>query len=74
VFNEKAHLLKGETTRQVYRLGDRVQVQLVRADLERRQLDFALVDVLERVAERRGARPERPRGSGRAPARRPRKR
>jgi ribonuclease R len=49
-FNEKAHLLKGENTRKTYRLGDRVEVQVVRVDLERRQIDFALVDVLERAA------------------------
>jgi ribonuclease R len=50
VFSEKAHTLKGESTRTVYRLGDKVEVQLVRVDLERRQLDFALVDVLQRAA------------------------
>jgi ribonuclease R len=49
-FNQKAHLLKGENTRKTYRLGDRVEVQVVRVDLERRQIDFALVDVLERAA------------------------
>jgi len=76
VFNEKAHALKGENTRKVYRLGDKVEVQVVRVDLERRQVDFALVDVLQRAAAgaRKGrppardeARPrtERPRGSAR---------
>jgi ribonuclease R len=59
-FNEKAHLLQGENTKKVYRLGDRASVQLGRVDLERRQLDFALVDVLERTAA--GA------GKGRPPA------
>ena len=63
LFNEKAHTLKGENTRKAYRLGDRVEVQVVRVDLERRQIDFALVDVLERSAA--GAR------KGRAPAARP---
>jgi ribonuclease R len=48
-FNEKAHLLKGENTRKTYRLGDRVEIQVVRVDLERRQIDFALVDVLARA-------------------------
>lgn len=54
-FLEKAHLLKGESTGKVYRLGDWVEVQVARADLERRQLDFTLVDVLARA--RGGARP-----------------
>jgi ribonuclease R len=56
--NEKAHLLKGENTGQVYRLGDKVAVQLARVDLERRQIDLALVDVRERA---RGAKPGRER-------------
>jgi len=60
LFNEKAHTLKGENTRKTYRLGDRVEVQVVRVDLERRQIDFALVDVLERAAA--GARKGRPPG------------
>jgi ribonuclease R len=70
--DEKAHLLKGENTRRIYRLGDRVRVQVARVDLERRQVDFALVDVLERAARTRGARataggrrPRRPVGSAR---------
>lgn len=61
-FDEKAHCLKGETTKKTYRLGDRVEVQVVRVDLERRQIDFALVDVLERAAG--GAKKGRP-GSSR---------
>jgi ribonuclease R len=64
-FDEKGHRLQGENTERVYRLGDRVQVQVARADLERRQVDFALVDVLERAARgrpparREPARPKR---------------
>jgi ribonuclease R len=72
-FNEKAHLRKGAHGKRVYRLGDRVQVQVVRVDLERRQIDFALEDVLERAAGRRGSKPgpARPKGPprGRRPAR-----
>jgi ribonuclease R len=48
-FDEKAHLLRGENAGRVYRLGDRVRVQVARVDLERRQIDLALIDVLERV-------------------------
>jgi ribonuclease R len=57
--HEKAHVLKGENTGKVYRLGDKVAVQLARVDLERRQIDLALVDVRERA--QRGARPGRER-------------
>jgi ribonuclease R len=67
-FDEKGHRLRGENTGRVYRLGDRVEVQVVQVDLDRRQIDLALVDVLERVAERgpsgrrrRSPRPRPPR-------------
>jgi ribonuclease R len=65
-FDEKAHTLRGENTGNVYRLGDRVEVQVARVDLERRQIDLALVDVLERAAARGASGPgggERRRGS-----------
>jgi ribonuclease R len=70
-FDEKAHLLKGENTKKTYRLGDRVEVQVARVDLDRRQIDFALVDVLARArgGGGRGSPPVRPLGrpSGRTP-------
>jgi ribonuclease R len=63
--DERAHLLKGENTRTTYRLGDRVEVQVARVDLERRQIDFALVDVIERHRARPGgAREGRARATG----------
>jgi ribonuclease R len=48
-FVEQQHILKGESTRKVYRLGDKVRVQVVRVDMERRQVDLGLADILERV-------------------------
>ena len=70
-FDEKAHLLKGENTKKVYRLGDRIEVQVARVDLDRRQIDFALVDVLARArgGGGRGRPPVRPLGhpAGRTP-------
>jgi ribonuclease R len=60
-FVEKAHLLRGENTGKVYRLGDKVTVQVVRVDMERRQIDLGLVDVLESV--RRSERSRGPRQS-----------
>ncbi|HXH25179.1 MAG TPA: ribonuclease R [Vicinamibacterales bacterium] len=56
-FLEQQHALRGENTKKVYRLGDRVVVQVVRVDMERRQIDLALVEILEAVR-----REERPRG------------
>src|SRR5690606_34621491 len=46
-FIERAHILRGEATGRIYRLGDRVRVQVIRVDLERRQIDLGLSDVLE---------------------------
>ncbi len=57
LFDEKAHLLKGENTKKVYRLGDKVEVQVARVDLERRQIDFALVEVLEHARVQKKPRP-----------------
>jgi ribonuclease R len=54
-FTEQQHTLRGENTKRTYRLGDRVQVQVVRVNMERRQVELGLVEVLEAV--RRGAQP-----------------
>jgi len=54
-FIEQQHMLRGENTKRVYRLGDQVLVQVVRVDMERRRVDLGLVDILEAV--RREARP-----------------
>jgi ribonuclease R len=43
-FEEAAHSLVGQRTRRRYRLGDRIRVQVVRVDLQRRQLDFRVAD------------------------------
>jgi ribonuclease R len=43
-FEESAHTLEGKRSRRRYRLGDRVKVEVVRVDLNRRQLDFRLVE------------------------------
>jgi ribonuclease R len=48
-FLDQQHILKGENTKKVYRLGDKVRVQVVRVDMERRQVDLGLTEVLERV-------------------------
>jgi len=58
-FLESTHTLRGENTQKTFRLGDRVRVQVVRVDLERRQIDLGLSDVLDSLREderRRGPR------------------
>ena len=48
-FVERAHVLRGEKNGRVYRLGDRVNVQVIRVDTERRQIDLGLTEILEAV-------------------------
>jgi ribonuclease R len=48
-FVERAHILRGEHTGRVYRLGDRVRVQVIKVDMERRQVDLGLVEILDKV-------------------------
>ena len=43
-FDEKNHCLVGRRHNNRYRLGDNVDVRVARADLEKKQLDFVLVD------------------------------
>src|SRR5258707_14919397 len=50
-FVESAHLLRGENTHKIYRLGDKVKVQVIRVNMEVRQVDLGLVEILERVRE-----------------------
>jgi len=50
-FVERAHLLRGEKNGRVYRLGDKVSVQVIRVDMERRQIDLGLTEILEAVRE-----------------------
>lgn len=48
-FIDRQHILRGENAGRVYRLGDRVGVQVIKVDMERRQIDLGLTDILERV-------------------------
>ena len=69
---ERQHLWQGESTGKIYRLGDRVRVQLVRVDTEHRQLDLALTDILDAVRrsrDGRSSRSRRPSGRDRRPRR-----
>jgi len=61
-FVEQEHVLRGEHTKKMYRLGDRVDVQVVRVDMERRQVDLGIVEILEHVRrDERGTRQVRSR-------------
>jgi ribonuclease R len=55
---EQQHVLSGEHTKKAYRLGGKVRVQVVRVDMERRQVELGLVEILDTVRreeQRRGA-------------------
>ena len=54
-FDAAKHQLLGERTGQRYRLGDRLQIKLVRVDLETRKIDFQL-DAGEAGGRRKGRR------------------
>jgi ribonuclease R len=58
-FIEQQHVLRGENTKKVYRLGDKINVQVVRVDMERRQIDLGIVEILEAVRREE----KRPRGA-----------
>ena len=55
-FVEQQHVLHGENTKKVYRLGDRIAVQVVRVDMERRQVDLGIVEILDAVRREEGRR------------------
>ncbi len=50
-FVDSAHMLRGENTQKTYRLGDKVSVQVVRVNMDARQIDLGLVEILERVRD-----------------------
>ena len=43
-FDEKNYCLMGRRTHKIYRLGDPIRIQVARANLEKKQLDFALIE------------------------------
>jgi len=55
-FLDASHSLRGENTGKVYRLGDRARVRVVRVDLEKRQVELGLVDILDERRSSKGAR------------------
>ena len=38
----------GQSTKKIYQLGDDVKIQVKKADLERKHLDFNLIETLKR--------------------------
>lgn len=50
-FDAQRHLLIGEQSRQVYRIGDKVQVRVMAVSLDERKIDFALLSVTQSSSE-----------------------
>lgn len=70
-YDEKSYCLKGRRHGNVYTLGDMVKVQVARADLDRKQLDFALISdsgnpnrPLEQRKPGKRNEPSKPKGRG----------
>jgi ribonuclease R len=53
---EATHTLRGENTEKTYRLGDRVRVQVLRVDMDRRQIELGLLQILDAVRAEQGRR------------------
>ncbi|MBZ4663007.1 MAG: rnr [Caloramator sp.] len=47
IYDDKHHCLIGERTKKRYRLGDKVVIKVVKADLETRTIDFVIADEYE---------------------------
>ena len=52
-FDATKHQLLGERTGQRYRLGDRVQVRVVKVDMESTKIDFVLHELIDTAGEGR---------------------
>ena len=44
IFDEKQYAIIGQTTKHIYQLGDQVTVKVKHTDLERKHLDFSLIE------------------------------
>ncbi len=44
IFDEKQFAIVGQSTKQIYQLGDEVVVKVKHTDLERKHLDFTLIE------------------------------
>jgi len=44
VFDEKQYAIVGQSSKQIYQLGDNVKIKVKKTDLERKHLDFNLIE------------------------------
>lgn len=50
-YDQAKHMMLGERTGKKYRLGDRVRIKVLRADIETSKIDFSLVEAAEEAAD-----------------------
>ena len=53
-YHEKKYCLVGERTHKTFRIGDEVRVRVDRVDVERRHIDFGLLEMKDKETRRRG--------------------
>lgn len=58
IFDEKNYCLVGRHSHRIFQLGDVVQIEILRANLEKKQLDFQLVEQKSNGASKQFFRPE----------------
>ncbi|MFA6921957.1 MAG: hypothetical protein WC216_08960, partial [Gallionella sp.] len=61
-FDATRHHLLGERTGQSYRLGDRVEVRVVKVDMESTKIDFVLHSDVEESDEKDTPKPKKSKG------------
>ncbi len=63
-YDQAKHWMLGERTGKRYRLGDRVRIKVMRADIETSKIDFSLIEWVDMAP----AEPEKPKSAGKAKA------
>ena len=58
IFDEKNYCLVGRHSHRTFQLGDKLKIKIVRANLEKKQLDFELVKDKPDTVDRPFFRPE----------------
>ncbi len=50
IYNEKGHSLTGERLKRVFRIGDKLKARVEKVDVDKRQIDFSLIELGEDVS------------------------
>ncbi|MGX5200948.1 ribonuclease R [Aliikangiella sp. IMCC44632] len=58
-YDNQRQKMIGERTRQTFAIGDKLEIEVAKVDIEQRKIDFSLVGVTGRIKGAKGARSER---------------